>query len=80
MNHWHTEFIAEYHRQELIDEMKQIQLEELALQGKPYRPGRFQRIMQGLGAWLVAVGEDLMCRYQAPAADCAQPSQRSYAS
>jgi len=79
MNHWHTEYRAEYHRHELMKEMKQVRLEELARQSMLYRPGHFQRLMQKLGAWLVAVGEELLCRYQAPAADCAQPSQRSYA-
>jgi hypothetical protein len=80
MNNWHTEYTAEYRRRELAEEMKQIRLEELAMQGNPYRPGRFQRMMQGLGAWLVAIGEDLQCRYQSPAADCTQSSRRSYAS
>ena len=80
MNNWHTEYTAEFHRRELNQEMEQIRLEELAMQGKPYRPGRFQRIMQALGTWLVAIGEDLQCRYQSPAVDCTRSSTRSYAS
>jgi hypothetical protein len=80
MNHWHAEYLAEERRHELIDEAEQIQLEKLAMQGKPYRPGRFQRMMQGLGAWLVAIGKEIQCRYEAPAADCTRSATGSYAS
>ncbi len=80
MNNWHNEYLAEYHRRDIVTEMEQARLEEKAMRGRPYRPGLFQRSMQGLGAWLVATGEELQCRYQTPtSADCAQSSKQSYA-
>ncbi len=80
MSNWPTEYTVEYHRRAINEEVEQIRLEKLAIQGKPYRPGRFQRLMRGLGAWLVEIGEDLQCRYQSPAADCVRSSTQSYAS
>ena len=80
MNHRHAEYLAEFHRRDLIEEAEQIQMEKLAMQHKPYRPGRFQRMMQRLGTWLVAIGQELLCRYESPAADCTRSSARGYAS
>jgi hypothetical protein len=80
MNNWPTEYTVEYNRRAINEEVEQIRLENLAIQAKPLRPGRFQRLMQGLGAWLVEIGEDLQCRYQSPEVDCVRPSTQSYAS
>ena len=34
MNNWQIEFMAEYHRQRIVEEVRQIRLEELALKSR----------------------------------------------
>ncbi len=63
MNHWLDELMA-YERQKAIQvEIKQIRMAEVYM---AYRTGMFTRIMQGLGRWLIAKGEELLRRYESP--------------
>lgn len=63
MNNWQNEFLAEYDRQRILQEMEQIRLEKLAAQS---RPRLFARIMTNVGNWMVGMGTKLSKRYEAP--------------
>jgi len=79
MNNWHNEFMAEYHRQGILDEAAQIHLEKLALHSRHYRPGAFERTMYRFANWMIATGKQLRKRYEIPAADCGQSPSGSLA-
>ncbi len=38
MNNWNNEYMAEYHRQEILDEAEQIRLGKLVVSSRVYRP------------------------------------------
>ena len=72
------QLLAEEHRQEILNEMDHIRLEEQALKAREFHPNLFTRSMQKFGVWLIKVGEELVCRFQTPdSKPCAQT--RSYA-
>jgi hypothetical protein len=79
MNHYLDEQNAEYNRQRIIDDMKQIRLEELALRSRPYKPGRFTRIMFNFANWMIAAGRQLRKRYDIPVTDCGKPHYKGFA-
>ena len=79
MNHWQNEYMAEYHRQDLIEQSKQIQLAHLATQSRVYHPGLFARTMHSFAVWMIATGKDLHNRYELPTAHCHQTRSNSYA-
>ena len=56
--------MAEYHRQRILDEVKQIRLEKLALSSRVYRPGLFERTMFKLANWMISTGKHLRQRYE----------------
>jgi len=68
MNHWHNNFMAEYHRQDLLKESEKIHLENLALASNLYQPGLFARTMHSLAAWMISTGKKLHARYELPTA------------
>ena len=70
MNTFLDEQTAEYNRQRILDEVKQIQLERLALSSQIYRPGIFERTMFELANWMIATGKDLRRRYEIPQVNC----------
>jgi len=70
MNHWHDEFMAEYHRQEILNQVENIRLEKIALKSRVYRPGLFERTMFNFGNWMIATGKQLRKRYEIPAVEC----------
>ena len=74
MNHWHNEFMAEYHRQDILDEMQHIHLEKLAHPSRVYRPGLFERSMYTFANWMISTGKQLRKRYEVPCVDCPSPS------
>jgi len=74
MNHWTDEFMAEYHRQEILKEVEQIRLEGLAASARLYRPGLFARSMFRFANWMISTGKGLRRRYEIPCADCPTPS------
>jgi hypothetical protein len=81
MNHWQHEFMAEYRRQEILNEAEQIRLEKEGLQIQPrvYRPRLFERTMFNFANWMIVTGKQLRKRYEIPAAHCSSPQNGSYA-
>lgn len=86
MNNWQDEFTAEYNRQHIAEEMKQIRLEKLALQSRVYRPGIFTRTMFNFANWMISTGKQLRKRYtrsspvdEVPAVHCSKPATDSFA-
>ena len=74
MNNWHNEFMAEYHRQDILQEAEQIRLEGLAVSSHVYRPGFSARIMFNLANWMISTGKQLRKRYEVPCVDCPAPT------
>jgi len=67
MNHFQDELTAEYNRQRIADELKQIRLEQFALKSRAYRPGRFELMMFNFANWMISTGKRLRKRYEIPA-------------
>lgn len=80
MNNWHTEFMAEYQRQGILEEMEQIRIEKSVLHSRVYRPGLFERTMFNFANWMISTGNRLRKRYEVPVACCSQPPTGSFAS
>jgi len=76
MNHFQDEFDAEYNRQRILNEVKQIRLEQLALKSRPYKPGRFERTMFNFANWMISTGKQLRKRYEVPSVNCNQSPKR----
>ena len=74
MNNWHNEFMAEYHRQDILNEVDRIHLETLALKSRVYRPGVFARTMFSFANWMISTGKQLRKRYEVPCVDCPTPT------
>jgi hypothetical protein len=74
MNNWTNEFMAEYHRQDILKEAEQIRLENLAVSARVYRPRFFERSMFRFANWMIATGKNLRKRYEVPCVDCPTPS------
>jgi len=79
MNNWNNEYMAEYHRQEILDEVEQIRLEKLAVTSRVYRPGLFERTMFNFANWMISTGKQLRKRYEIPAVDCSKSRTGSFA-
>lgn len=79
MNYFLNEQTAEYNRQRILDEVKQIQLEKLALGSQIYRPGMFERTMFRLANWMIATGKYLRRRYEIPQVNCTHTPARNLA-
>lgn len=79
MNNWNNEYMAEYHRQEILDQMDQIRLEKLAVRSRVYRPGLFERTMFNFANWMISKGKQLRKRYEIPTVDCSKSPTRSFA-
>lgn len=79
MNHWHDEYMAEYRRQNIIKEVEQIRLEELALKSRAYRPGLLTRTMFNFANWMIATGKQLRKRYEVPTVNCNNSPTGSFA-
>jgi hypothetical protein len=74
MNNWHTEFMAEYHRQDILKEAQHIRLEGLAVSSQVYRPRFFERTMFNFANWMISTGKQLRRRYEVPCVDCPTPT------
>jgi len=72
MNNWHDEFMAEYHRQDILDQVEQIRLEKIAAKPRVYRPGLFERTMFNFANWMISTGKQLRKRYEIPTVDCSK--------
>jgi len=79
MNSWHDEFMAEFHRQEILDQVEHIRLEKLAYQSRVYHPGWFERRMFNFANWMISTGKQLRKRYEIPSVDCSQSPKSSLA-
>ncbi len=75
MNNWHNEYMAEYQRQQILEQRKQIQIEELARSTAVYRPGLFSRTMFHFANWMIATGSRIRKRYEAPVPSYTAPPQ-----
>ncbi len=64
MNNWQGEFMAEYDRQRILQEVEQIRLEKLAHKSGASRPRLFARGMINFGNWMIAAGKRLRKRYE----------------
>ena len=78
MNNWQNEFMAEYHRQEILEEVEHIQLEKLALRSRVYRPRFFEQTMFNFANWMIFTGKQLRKRYEIPATHCGNPSTGTF--
>ena len=74
MNNWTQEFMAEYHRQDILKEAEHIRLENFAIKSRVYRPGVFERTMFKFANWMISTGKQLRKRYEVPCVDCPTPS------
>ncbi len=81
MNHWQNEFMAEYRRQEILDEAEQIRLERAGIQIQldVYQPSFFERTMFNFANWMISAGKQLRQRYEIPTTNCNHTSTGSYA-
>jgi hypothetical protein len=79
MNNWNNEYMAEYHRQEILDQVEQIRLEKLTITSRVYRPRLFERTMFNFANWMISTGKQLRKRYEIPAADCSKARTGSFA-
>jgi len=79
MNNWHDEYMAEYHRQEILDQVERIRLEKLAITSRVYRPRFFNRTMFSFANWMISTGKQLRKRYEIPAVDCSKSQAGSLA-
>ena len=79
MNHWHDEYMAEYHRQEILDQVEHIRLEKIAVAGRVYRPRLFNRTMFSFANWMISTGKQLRKRYEIPTVDCSKSPTGSFA-
>jgi hypothetical protein len=78
MNNWHTEFMAEYDRQHILEEAEEIRLLNLATRYRVYRPGPFERTMFHFANWMIFTGNRLRKRYEMPSVRCQQSPARSF--
>ena len=79
MNHWHTEKMAEFHRQDIINDVEQTRLVNLATQSRAYRPGLFTRTMHSFAVWMITTGKELHKRYELPTANSHHSPSKSFA-
>jgi len=79
MNHFQNEQTAEYNRQRISSELKQIRLEQLALKSRVYRPGRFERTMFNFANWMISTGKQLRKRYEVPTPNCKNSPSKGFA-
>ena len=79
MNNWHDTYMAEYHRQDILQEAEHIRLEKIAIQSRVYRPRLFERTMFNFANWMIFTGKQLRKRYEIPAVDCSKTRTESFA-
>ena len=79
MKNSYFEFMAEYNRQRIVEEMEQIHLEKLALRSRVHRPGLFGRTMFNFANWMISTGGQLRKRYEIPTMPCSNPPTENFA-
>jgi len=78
-NYYRDEQTAAFNRQRIQEEFKQIRVEQLALRSRPYRPGRFTRMMFNFANWMISTGKQLRKRYEIPIANCNNSPSKGFA-
>ena len=79
MNLWHNDYVAELHRQDILNEAEQIQLEKLVHSSRVYRSGLFTRTMFNFANWMISTGKQLRKRYEIPSVNCNKTPTGSFA-
>jgi len=79
MNNWNNEYMAEYHRQDLIKEANQIRREKLGINARTYHPSLFTRTMYNFGNWMISRGKQLRKHYEIPTTACTKTPSGSFA-
>jgi hypothetical protein len=69
MNIWQNELLVDCHRQDVVQDMQQIHLENYALKSRVYHPGVFERTMFRFANWMISAGKRLRARYEVPTFD-----------
>lgn len=78
-NHFRDEQTAAFYRERIQEEVKQVRLEKLALQSRPYKPGRFERTMFNFANWMISTGKQLRKRYEIPVTNCNKSPSKGFA-
>ncbi len=66
MNHFHLEQMAEYRRQQIIEDMKQIRLEKLAQEAGQPKTNHWRLGLIRLADWLITIGKRLHQEFDPP--------------
>lgn len=73
MNNWQIEYIAEYNRQRVMEEVKQIRLENRAREARGNYASRAQQILLAFTNWMISKSKQLQKHYEATTANCDNP-------
>lgn len=65
MNYWNIDAMTEQRRRQVLKDMQQIRLEELA-EVQVRRHSWFERLMYGFGEWMITSGKRIRSRYETP--------------
>ena len=79
MNNWHNEFMAEYHRQDLLKDGEQIRQANPGIKSRVYHPNMFTRAMFNFANWMIVTGKQLRKRYEIPVVNCSQKRSGNFA-
>jgi len=79
MNQFQDEYNAEFNRQRIHNDFKQIRLEQSAMRSQAYKPGRFTRMMFNFANWMISTGKQLRKRYEIPAVNCNKSPSKGFA-
>lgn len=75
MNDWQIEYAADYNRQRVIEDVKQIRLEQRAREARGNCPTRFERMMLTFANWMISQGKNLRKRYVTTTGNCGNPQR-----
>ena len=86
MNNWQNEYMAEYHRQDLLAEVEQIRLEKIVREAQIRCPNQFERTIVAFANWMISKGRQLRKQYTrsspvdgSPAINCGKSPTGSFA-
>lgn len=77
---WKDVYMADLHRQQLLEEAEQVRLEKLGLESQAGCPNLFERALIKFANWMIARGKQLRKRYELPAVNCKNSPTGSLAS
>lgn len=79
MNNWHNEFMAEYHRWDLLKDGERIRQQNPAIKSRVFYPNMFTRAMFNFANWMISTGKQLRKRYEVPVVNCNQKPSGNFA-